>query len=124
MLQRTSHILVLDDSPGVCALVEAALTDIGMRVSCATTITRACQIIAEDPVDLAMVDVVLQRESGLGLAKYAMKMGARVLMMSGFADANEANMPFPFIAKPFHIRDLVDLACFLVGARDALEVAR
>jgi DNA-binding NtrC family response regulator len=110
------HVLVLDDAPGVCALIEAALEDAGMRISCATTAARAGQILAADPVDLAIVDIVLNGESGLATARRAIKTGARVLLMSGFADADEAELPFPFIAKPFAIRDLVDTASFLAKA--------
>src|SRR6185437_11920914 len=110
MLERRSHVLVVDDSPGVCALVEAALEEVGMRVSCATSAARAREILAVDPADLVLVDIVLDGESGLGTARHAMKSGARVLLMSGFADAQGVEMPFPFIAKPFAIRELVDVA--------------
>jgi DNA-binding NtrC family response regulator len=115
-MQRRPHILVVDDAPGVCALVEAALEEVGMRVSSATTPDGAREIIEADAVDLALVDIVLNGESGLETARNAMKSGARVLLMSGFADAKGAELPFPFIAKPFAIRDLVDVVSFLVHA--------
>jgi DNA-binding response OmpR family regulator len=107
------HVLVVDDSPGVCALVEAALEEVGTRVSCATTGAGARRILAADPVDLALVDIVLDGESGLDTARHAVKSGARVLLMSGFADAKGVDMPYPFIAKPFAIRELVDVVSFL-----------
>ena len=87
-----------------------------MRVSCATTPGRARAILAADPVDLALVDIVLHGESGLATARHAMKLGARVLLMSGFSDAQGVELPFPFIAKPFAIRELVDVASFLAHA--------
>lgn len=110
------HILVVDDAPGVCALVEAALEDAGMRVSSALDAAGARKILAAGPVDLAIVDIVLTGESGLATARHAMKLGARVLLMSGFTDADEDELPFPFIAKPFAIRDLVDTVAFLANA--------
>lgn len=116
MPRRSPHVLVVDDAPGVCALVEAALEDSGTRVSCATTAGRARDIMAADPVDLALVDIVLDGESGLDTARQAMRSGARVLLMSGFADAHGADLPFPFIAKPFAIRELVDVVSFLTHA--------
>lgn len=114
--QRRPHVLVVDDAPGVCALVEAALEEVGTRVSCATTADRARDIMAAGPVDLALVDIVLNGESGLDTARLAMKSGARVLLMSGFADAQGVDLPFPFIAKPFAIRELVDVVSFLTHA--------
>ena len=36
--------------------------------------------------------------------------------MSGFADAQGIELPYPFIAKPFAIRELVDVASFLARA--------
>jgi DNA-binding response OmpR family regulator len=111
-----THILVVDDAPGVCALVEAALEEVGMRVSSATTGADARAIMAADPADLALVDIVLDGESGLDTARLATKTGARVLLMSGFADAQGIEMPYPFIAKPFAIRELVDVVSFLVQA--------
>jgi DNA-binding response OmpR family regulator len=116
MLERRSHVLVVDDSPGVCALVEAALEDVGMRVSCATSPAPARAILAADPADLVLVDIVLDGESGLAIARHAMRSGARVLLMSGFADAQGIELPFPFISKPFAIRELVDIASFLAHA--------
>ena len=116
MLQRRPHILVVDDAPGVCALVEAALEETGARVSCAVTAAGARKIMAAHPVDLALVDIVLDGESGLDIARHAMNTGARVLLMSGFADAEGVELPFPFIAKPFAIRELVDVVSFLARA--------
>jgi two-component system OmpR family response regulator len=109
------HVLVVDDASGVCALVEAALGDAGMRVSCAVTAAGARDIMAAEEIDLAVIDIVLAGESGLGLAQDATKLGARVLLMSGFPDAAEVELPYPFIAKPFHMRELVDVAIFLAG---------
>lgn len=86
-----------------------------MRVSCATGVARAREIMADDPVDLAMIDIVLAGESGLRIARHAQRMGARVLLMSGFPDAADVELPFPFIAKPFVMRELVDVASFLAG---------
>ena len=116
MPHQRPHVLVVDDAPGVCVLVEAALGEIGARVSCATTAAIAREIMAADPVDLALVDIVLNGESGLVTARDAMKSGARVLLMSGFADAQGVELPFPFIAKPFAIRELVDVVSFLTHA--------
>ena len=125
MLQRTPHVLVVDDSPGVCELVEATLGSVGMRVSVATDAGAARAILAAGPVDLALVDLVLASESGLGIAKHALTLGARVLLMSGFADAGDADdLPFSFIAKPFPIRELVDVATFLVSEPALETIAR
>ena len=120
MPNRRSHVLVVDDAPGVCALVEAALEDAGMRVSSATTAARARRSWPLDPVDLVIVDIVLTGESGLATARQATDMGARVLLMSGFADAHEAEAPIPFIAKPFAIRELVDI-CLVPRKRGAIS---
>jgi DNA-binding NtrC family response regulator len=116
MSNMRPHILVVDDAPGVCALVEAALEEVGMRVSSALDATQAREILAAGPVDLAIVDVVLGGESGFATAQQAMRHGARVLLMSGFADTGEADLPLPFIAKPFAIRDLVDVVSLLAKA--------
>jgi two-component system, OmpR family, response regulator len=123
MPHRRPHILVLDDSPGVCALVEAALDDVGMRISSATTVARARRIMSQDPPDLAIVDIVLAGESGVGIAYEASKRGSRVLMMSGFAGVEEGELPFPFIAKPFAIRELVGVAAFPAGVTQVGELA-
>lgn len=117
--ERRANVLVVDDAPGVCALVEAALEHVGMRVFCATNAVRAHEVMARDAIDLVLVDIVLEGESGLGVVREAVRKGARVLLMSGFPDAADVDLPFPFIAKPFHMRELVDVASFLAGAVDA-----
>lgn len=86
-----------------------------MDVSCAADARSARQILESQDIDLALIDIVLAHEGGLGVARHAVRRGARVLLMSGFSDAAGIDLPFPFIAKPFNMRELVDIAMFLAG---------
>jgi two-component system cell cycle sensor histidine kinase/response regulator CckA len=117
---RGETILVVDDDGGVLTLVERILTGAGYRVLQArdgsAALLRAQQHAGE--IDLLLTDVVLRGMSGKDLAGLLgqLRPGTRVLLMSGYPDADVATGA-GFLAKPFTEEAL------LLSVREALDAA-
>jgi signal transduction histidine kinase len=103
-------ILVVEDEPGVRALVRKALTRYGYQVVVAGTPQEALQVAntRPDQFDLVLSDVVLPEMSGPALAAriLASQPHARVLYMSGYTDNaivhhGVLDERTPFLQKPF-----------------------
>jgi DNA-binding response OmpR family regulator len=58
------HVIVVDDDERLLALARLALQKQGIRVSTAATAEDALKLIAADPPDLAILDIVLPDMSG------------------------------------------------------------
>src|SRR5882762_547563 len=99
------HILVVDDDRGVCEVVRQLLEDNEFRVSSAEDGAGARRLLAEQAPDLVILDAALPGESGDSLARYAVGLGLKVIMMTGHPNLRQSleDGGFPFVLKPFHI---------------------
>jgi two-component system OmpR family response regulator len=105
------HILVVDDDQDICEVVRQLLESNGYRVSIAYDGVAMRRIIAEEKVDLAIIDAALPGESGSSLAHHAKDLDVPAVMMTGDLDEQPrvALSGHPFIFKPFRIADLLGL---------------
>ena len=134
-----ARILVVDDEPNIRRMLAGVLTDEGYAVEAAADAEAAWGFLAEQAVDLMLLDVKLPGEDGLGLLRRLREAEAAlpVIMMSGhgtIATALEATRlgARDFIEKPIAPeRLLVSLANALrlrrledenAGLREALAV--
>jgi two-component system cell cycle response regulator len=67
--ETRSRILVVDDHPMNCELIEAMLAPVGYRVQCAYSGAEALASIAADPPDLVLLDVSMPEMDGFQVAK-------------------------------------------------------
>ncbi len=61
------HILVVDDDPQIRALLQEYLSESGLRVTVASTGKQLSQILADEPIDLIILDLRLAGEDGMTL---------------------------------------------------------
>lgn len=114
-------VLVVDDDEAVRNLVEDVLGRSGYRVLSASDGSAALELVAIEPVDLLLTDVIMPRMSGYALAARArtIRPTIRVLTMSGYpVDVTRqrgGGSPEKVLAKP-----LVP-AALLSAVRSALE---
>lgn len=66
---KVKHILVVDDDPAVRNLIADYLGEHNFRVSVAADGQAMAQTLAEDPVDLIVLDISLVEEDGLSLIR-------------------------------------------------------
>jgi DNA-binding response OmpR family regulator len=119
---RARHVLVVDDQPDICAMMQMVLEEVaGFRVSLATTGAAALVLLESAiPLDTVVLDVVLPDLSGFELALAAIRQGLPVLMMTGSPAAAQqlAHARWPYLKKPFHLEELI------AQVRTCMEEAR
>src|ERR1700742_5151606 len=99
------RILVVDDLPEICDLVNEILSWEGFSVATATGAGEARRLLGTMRFDLVIVDVILPDEGGLPLAEFAASTGAKIMLMSGSTRVLQSakRLPWPVVAKPFRI---------------------
>ncbi len=68
-MSTLTHILVVDDEPGIRELIQTYLGKEGYRVSAAENGEALRRVMAEETVDLVILDLGLPQEDGLSLAR-------------------------------------------------------
>jgi two-component system OmpR family response regulator len=113
------HILVVDDDPDVCDVVRQLLEGSNLRVSIAANGREMRAVLADDAIDLVIIDALMPGESGISLAQHARALHVAVIIMTGDPDQRDLVeiSGFPFIFKPFRMNELLDLV------REALQSA-
>jgi DNA-binding response OmpR family regulator len=103
------RVLVVDDNPDICEVIEAALSQAGCLVRTATKTTEAVILARKMPFDVAVIDIHLRGPTtGIDLASYMSAQGASILFVSGDLSVihNHDRLDHPLLAKPFRLRDL------------------
>jgi DNA-binding NtrC family response regulator len=105
-------VLVVDDSPETCELLEELLGDMGLVVKKATKPEAAQQILEGGGIELMLSDINLEaRQDGLDLLRIAKPMGIEVILLSGFGTLEKAleavrEGAFDFLSKPWNNEEL------------------
>jgi CheY-like chemotaxis protein len=102
-------VLVVDDDPGVLRVTEAILRRKGYSPIAAPGPLEALHVSRsfQDAIDLLLTDIVMPEMDGVALAQLILteRPQTRVLLMSGFADAQSR---LPLLKKPFLVKDLIE----------------
>ena len=125
---RLCHILVADDEPHIGRIIKMKLEQGPFRVSLAYDGQEALDLInGEDPVDLALLDLMMPKLSGLDVLRRVREqerfksLPCIILTAGGDAkherDALELGAT-QFLTKPFSPKKLYALVARLTGAPD------
>src|ERR1700761_5933979 len=107
------HILVIDDDPQIRALLQDYLSENGLRVSAASTGKQMSQILADEPIDLIILDLRLAGEDGMAIARSLRDQSAiPIVMLTGVRDEADRVMGLElgaddYLTKPFSPRELL-----------------
>jgi CheY-like chemotaxis protein len=118
-----AHILIVDDDPSVCDVVEKMLASLGCTVTTATTGRAALEAAARHSFAAAIVDLCMPTMHGLEIVRNlkAMTPHTRLIVMSGLmSDCGGSPAPDFFgmmadfkgvnrLSKPFGRRELKGL---------------
>jgi two-component system cell cycle sensor histidine kinase/response regulator CckA len=120
---RLPNILIVEDEPLICSLLERALEECGYNVHAAASADEALEVAAGcGAIDLLITDVVLSRGSGQEVARRLRANGQayRTLFMSGFSrEELVLDESAGFLPKPFSLRQLAELVeAMLAGPSD------
>jgi DNA-binding response OmpR family regulator len=111
-----STVLVIDDDPDICGLVEFKLSRAGMEVFSESNGETGLAVAEELLPDLVLVDWMMPRLTGIEVCR-RLRAGPRtagILLILLTAKAQDADLEFAmaacandYIVKPFSPRDLV-----------------
>jgi two-component system, OmpR family, response regulator len=112
-MNHNSHILVVDDQPEICDLVRDYLTSEGYTVSSTYDGAGMRRIMAQDPVDLVILDLKLPDEDGLTLARWLREnFQVGIVMLTGRSETVDHILGLEmgadyYMTKPYHQRQLL-----------------
>jgi DNA-binding NtrC family response regulator len=106
-----ASILVVDDVADVAEVLALALQNAGHEVVSALGAAEARFLLSQQRFDMAIVDLLMPKEAGNGLAKEVKRAGMPVIVTSGHPMAAERleAMDLPFLRKPFRTAELIAL---------------
>ena len=113
-------VLVVEPNGDIARLLEAVLRDAGLRAVTAHSVAQARKIVAEDNVQLAVVEIRLPDGNGIALAAELKARGIAIVLMSGHPDAirQGATAGGVFLAKPFRLREMISAIRMLLPYRN------
>jgi two-component system OmpR family response regulator len=107
------HILVVDDDPQIRALLEEYLAASGLRVSAAAGGKEMSRILADEAIDLVVLDLRLAGEDGMSIARSLRDQSAiPIVMLTGVREEADRVMGLElgaddYLTKPFSPRELL-----------------
>ena len=107
------RVLVVDDDPAMRKLIADSLVEHAFRVSAAANGAEMAQAMAQHPVDLIVLDLRLQGEDGMELArKLRQESQIPIVMVTGRSEEVDRVMGLElgaddYVVKPFSARELV-----------------
>jgi len=107
------HILVVDDDPQIRDMLQEYFTANELRASSASSGKEVMGILADQAVDLVVLDLRLAGEDGMALARRLRERSAiPIIMLTGVLDETDRVMGLElgaddYITKPFSPRQLL-----------------
>src|ERR1700759_5058275 len=107
------HILIVDDQREICDLVQEYLSGEGYRVSTAQDGSEMRKVMAQSPVDLVILDLMLPGEDGLTLARsLRQESSVGIIILTGRGEIVDRIIGLEmgaddYLPKPFHLRELL-----------------
>ena len=107
------HILVVDDDPQIRELLEEYLTENALRVSVVASGQQMTKILADETIDLVVLDLRLAGEDGMAIARTLREQSAiPIVMLTGVRDEADRIMGLElgaddYLTKPFSPRELL-----------------
>jgi DNA-binding response OmpR family regulator len=95
------RVLIVDDDTLICQLLGLVLEE-DYEVVCACTSNEALRLLAEQSIDVMLLDYHLPPGDALAVAGRADEIGIPMVWMTGDHGATETNS-HPVLLKPFHI---------------------
>lgn len=104
-----SDILIVDDEPNIAYALAMVLEDEGHRVHTAQNGAEALTLLARQPIDLILSDVMMPVVDGHRLVEELRNRGdtTPILLMSAATHAVRTIPGVPFLAKPFDLDELL-----------------
>ncbi|GAB4259774.1 MAG: hypothetical protein Kow0092_08200 [Deferrisomatales bacterium] len=107
------RILVVDDDPGQREVARDLLDHLGYRVRCAAGGREALDLLAQEPAELVLLDMIMPGMGGRETYEAILERhpGQRALVVSGFSQTEDVDRTLAlgaasFLRKPYRLREL------------------
>jgi CheY-like chemotaxis protein len=113
----SARVLVADDNREFAELLRALLEDAGYEAVTAYSGLAAIAAVEQQPVDAAVLDVLIPEISGDAVAARLRQLqpGLKIALMTGADGAFAAGTGFPVLRKPFTKEQLLETVERLLG---------
>jgi two-component system, OmpR family, response regulator len=107
------HVLVIDDDPQIRSLLSEYFAENGLRVSLASCGEEMSKVLADEAVDLVVLDLRLAGEDGMSIARSLRDHSSiPIVMLTGVRDEADRVMGLElgaddYVTKPFSPRELL-----------------
>lgn len=112
-MKTTGNLLVVDDQKEICEVVEQYLSSEGYRVSVAHDGEGMRRVMAQQAIDLVILDLMLPGEDGLALARQLRETSnLGIIILTGRGETVDRIIGLEmgaddYLPKPFHLRELL-----------------
>ena len=121
-MDKIYNVMILDDEPIVCERLRSTLEKVNLDVETFTDPNEAIKRFAEKKFHLLITDLKMKELDGIEILKLLQKVSpeTKVIIITGFATVEKAREALKigahdFIAKPFKLSQLRDLAAKALG---------
>jgi two-component system, NtrC family, response regulator AtoC len=108
------RVLVIDDDPAMCEMLEARLNHCGLDVTTRTTAREALDLVGREDFDAVVTDVNMKGINGLDLCRRILELRPNqpVILITAFGTMDTAIQAiragaYDFLPKPFEVDQLV-----------------
>jgi len=106
------HILVVEDDPAICELLEMSLSTSGYQCSLAKTGKQALAMIEQQAFDLALMDIMLPELDGYEILPFMQRRNIPVIYISAKGDVADRVRGLrlgaeDYLVKPFDMLELL-----------------
>ncbi|MCH8274456.1 MAG: sigma-54-dependent Fis family transcriptional regulator [Armatimonadetes bacterium] len=122
-----ARILIADDEPNICKILQAAFERAGYQAVTAESAEEALKRLAAEPFDLLLTDVLMPGKSGIDLLKEVKERQPEmpVLVMTAFGTIPQAVEAIragaaDYITKPFDLEQVKKAAAFWLRCNKAV----
>lgn len=128
MILSSASLLIIEDQPEICDLIELSLLDKVEKIYVAHSMSEACFLQSQYRFDIAIVDSCLPDGDPYPLVKELLLQQCKILLMSGNFELNQrlTQLPLPKMEKPFRLHTLIQSVeqAFQASTTEALQALR
>lgn len=123
--RRINRVLIVEDEPLVAFETEHSLGSEGFEVvATVDTVAEASRVLAEQQVDLVLLDVDLSDGSGVDVARVARQHGVCVVFATGNCPGDADGLAHGCLSKPYSARDLTAVVAGMEAMLDGKKPRR
>ena len=111
------HFFILEDEPIIAFGLEDLLLEEGAKVSLATALDEAAEVIESASFDFAILDVNVRGEKSYGIARTLLDRDVPIMFATGYGDSahSEGFENVPTVTKPYSMHQIKDAMKRLSG---------